>query len=368
MSSSSEIIYALRLINTPGVGPSSYFKLIENYGNEEDAVSALIKAGKNPWSEEQAQAELNACQADDIKIILYDDANYPEQLKKLTDYPPLLYIKGNPEALNCNRSVAIVGSRSASVNGCKIASRIAQELAKKNVCIISGMARGIDTAAHLGAMTSPDGQGSTIAVLGTGIDVIYPPENQQLYENIAINGCILSEFPLSTQGNAINFPRRNRLIAGLSQAVLVVEAGLKSGSLITAEHAMKQGKLLFAVPGTPDVSKSSGSNLLIKKGAKLADCAEDILPYLKASSTNACPKIIKPRQKVLVFANNDVNYSSNEQADSSLVDLLTVDGVDIDELIRLTGKPAATLFAEISELEINGIIRRLNGNRIALIK
>jgi len=368
VAESSEIISALQLINTPGIGPSSYFKLIEEYGSEEVAVSALLKSGKHPWSVEQAQTELSTCQANNIKIILHTDTDYPQQLKSLSDYPPLLYLKGNLETLKFNRSIAIVGSRSASVNGCKIASHIAQELAQQNVCIISGMARGIDTAAHCGALSTSGNQGSTIAILGTGIDVIYPPENKQLYENIAVNGCILSEFPLSTQGNTINFPRRNRLIAGLSQAVLVVEAGLKSGSLITADFAMKQGKPLFAVPGTPDVSKSSGSNLLIKKGAHLADCAQDIFPFLKAIFPGDFPKKVKPQQKVLVFANNDVNYSSNDKTDSSLVDLLTVDGVDIDELIRLTGKSAAALSAEISELEISGIIRRLSGNRIALIK
>ena len=226
------------------------------------------------------------------------------------------------------------------------------------------MARGIDGAAHSGALMA--NLGSTVAVLGTGVDVIYPFENKDIYERIAQRGCIISEFPLGTQGNTLNFPRRNRIIAGLSQAVLVVEAGMKSGSLITADLAIKQGKTLFAVPGTPDVSRSSGTNYLIKKGAYLAEGAKDIIPYLKEDHN--LPQKLRPQQKVLVFANNDVKFSENVSVKSSLVDFLSVDGVDIDELVRLSGMSASALAAEILELELNGVVRRLSGNKIALAK
>lgn len=367
MATSDEIINLLRLLNTVGIGSVTCHRLIAEYGSAEAAVAALLHLGKPVQPLEQAQAEYDSCLAADIAIILADDDTYPQQLKTLNDYPPLLYAKGNISTLSFSRSVAIVGSRSASINGCKIAATIAHDLATQDVCIISGMARGIDSAAHLGALSSTK-QFPTVAVLGTGIDVVYPPENTELYNQIAQNGCLISEYPLTTQGNSINFPRRNRLIAALSQAVLVVEAGLKSGSLITADYAMKLNKPLFAVPGTPDFSKASGSNHLIKKGAWLADCAQDILSHLTPAKPQVVPKFTQPRQKVLVFANNDVNFSTNQTTNSSLIDLLTIDGVDIDELVRLTGKPAAAIFAEISELEISGIVQRLSGNRVALIK
>ena len=364
MVETDKIISALRLINTPKIGAVAYFKILNKYGNEDDAISALEKIGRTPWSIERAQLELENCYSAGIDIIPYSDEQYPVILKNISDPPPLLYVKGNIKALHFSRSIAIVGSRSASINGRHLAEEIAHDLANKDVCIVSGMARGIDASAHHGALTSDIG--STVAVLGTGVDVIYPPENRELYNQIAEKGCIISEFPLKTLGSPTNFPRRNRIIAGLSQAVLVVEAGLNSGSLITAQHAMKQAKPIFAMPGTPDFSHSSGSNMLIKKGAYLVENAMDIWPHLQKSKI--LPPNITPKQKVLVFPNNDVKFSKNENIDSSLVDFLTVDGVDIDELIRLTGKTAAELFALISELELGGVVRRVSGNRIALIK
>lgn len=364
MVETNEIISALRLINTPKIGAVAYFKMLNKYGNEDDAISALEATGSTPWSIERAQLELENCHNSGIDIILYKDERYPAMLKNISDMPPILYVKGNIQTLHFARSIAVVGSRSASINGCRIAEEIAHDLANKDVCIASGMARGIDTAAHIGALSA--GMGSTVAVLGTGIDQIYPPENRELYNQIAEKGCIISEFPLGTLVSPSNFPRRNRIIAGLSQAVLVVEAGLNSGSLITAQYAMKQSKPIFAIPGTPDFSHSSGSNMLIKKGAYLVENAIDIWPYLQKNKV--LPPNITPKQKVLVFPNNDVKFSKNENTDSALVKFLTVDGVDIDELVRLTGKTAAELSALISELELSGTVRRISGNRIALAK
>lgn len=366
MAEQNEIINALRLINTSGVGAVAYHRLVEQHGSEQAALSALCAIGRQIWSIERAQQELKNCADNGINIILYTDTEYPEILKNIDDFPPILYVKGNIQNLCYERSIAIVGARAASPNGCHIAERIAEDLAENNVCIISGMARGIDSAAHYGALSASNGK--TIAVLGTGVDVVYPPENQNLYEHIAQNGCVISEFPLGTIGNASNFPRRNRIIAGLSQGVLVVEAGLKSGSLITANYAIKQGKLLFAIPGTPDISRSSGSNHLIKQGATLVDCANDVLSALTKGKKQSFSKITHPQQKVLVFANNDVKFSKNENINSPLAEFLTVDGVDIDELIRLTGKNAAELSAEILNLELEGVVRRISGNRVALIK
>ncbi|MBR4105996.1 MAG: DNA-processing protein DprA [Alphaproteobacteria bacterium] len=369
MAASTDIINALRLISTSGIGAVGYYRLVAEHGSEQAALDALAAIGQTFWSIERAKQEMELCAAKDIKILLYTDHEYPSLLKNINDYPPILYVKGNPQALNLSRNIAIVGSRAASSNGCRIAARIAEELAEQQIGIISGMARGIDSAAHCGALTAKDGL--TVAVLGTGVDVVYPSENQNLYEQIAEHGCVISEFPLGTSGIAANFPRRNRIIAGLSQGVLVVEAGLKSGSLITADYAIRQGKMLFAVPGTPDVTRSSGSNFLIKKGAVLADCAADILSALKRHPASSFMQNSQAQQKVLVFANNDVKFSKNEKKnniDSPLAEFLTVDGVEIDELIRLTGQNPSAVAAQILELELGGIIRRTSGNKIALIK
>ena len=371
MADDRQLIAGLQLYNTPGIGAAKYVKLVELYGSEEEALNALSQIDKaSEWSVERAIQELEQCRQKGIVLLHYQDDDYPQALRALNDFPPLLYAKGNLDALNQPKNVAIVGARSASVYGCKMAMQIAGDLAEKGVCVISGMARGIDGAAHQGAMFASSGQGLTIAVLGTGVDVIYPSSNVDIYNKIAVNGCIISEFPLGTEGVSANFPRRNRLISALSQAVLVVEAGLKSGSLITAKFAIKQGKALVAVPGIPANSNSAGTNHLIKKGAILAEGANDILPYLQKVSTSVPKEYSKPKQKVLVFENNDVKFSTIDEKDSnqSLISFLTVDGILIDDLIRATGKDAATLANEILDLELNGQVRRLSGGKIALIK
>lgn len=371
MADKQQLIAGLRLYNTNGVGAASYIKLVEQHGSEEKALDALNHINKvSNWSVDRATQELEQCQRKGIVLLHYSDEEYPQALKSLNDFPPLLYAKGNLQALNQQMNAAIVGARSASLYGCKMASKIAYDLAEKGVCIISGMARGIDGAAHQGALLAQGEKGVSVAVLGTGVDVIYPIENSEIYNQIQENGCIISEFALGSEGLATNFPRRNRIISALSQAVLVVEAGMKSGSLITADYAMKQGKFLFAVPGTPSSANASGSNYLIKKGAMLAESAQDILPYILKAQQMPKQEYTKPRQKVLVFENNDVKFSSDDekQKTGSLTDYLTVDGVLVDELIRLTGKDSTTIAAEILELELNGTAQRLSGGRVALIK
>lgn len=367
MASRTETIAALRLINTPKIGAKTFYQLVDEYGSASAAVDILIRQGKyQPWSQDKACDEIAAAENQDIVILLSDDDNYPAMLKASNNPPPVLYVKGNLAALNYGKSLAIVGSRAASINGRKTAARIAKELTEQDVCIISGMARGIDTSAHKGAMYACNETGSTIAVLGTGLDVIYPAENKQLYEQITINGCVISEMPLGTQATVNQFPRRNRIVAAMSEAVLVVEAGIKSGSLITARFAQEQQKLLFAVPGTPGESRAQGSNHLIKEGAMLVEDANDILPFLKGNKTPVKKQKTIPKQKVLVFENNDANFSKQKNKASNLVDFLTVDGIYIDELIRLSGKDAASIAMEILELELSGIAERRPGNKIAL--
>ena len=369
MAATNAVIAALRLINTFGIGAGKFYRLAEECGSAAAAVEYIEKHGKyQPWSVDQAQQEIENAAAKNIRILLYTDDDYPAMLKSLPSAPPVLYVKGQTDALDYAKSLAIVGGRNASIIGRKTAARFAFDLTNQDVRIISGMARGIDASAAKGAMYANGETGATIAVLGTGADVPYPVENAELYEQIIINGCVVSELPLGTQANPRHFPQRNRIIAGLSEGVLVIEAGLKSGSLITAQLAQKQNKKLFAVPGTPGESRTQGSNLLIKKGAVLAEKAADILPFLKGNKICPPPKKQKTAQKILVFENNDATFSNRKDEPENLVDLLTTGGVDIDELIRLTGKTASEIAMEILELEMQGIVERRSGNKVARVK
>ena len=368
MANKEDIIATLRLINTPKIGAKSFFDLLGDAGSIRKALDNVLANPKlEPWTKERAEAEFDNAAKQGIKILLYSDEEYPQALKNSNVCPPLLYAKGKIDILNTNNCVAIVGSRSASINGRKIASQIAYHLAENGVCIISGMARGIDASAHKGAMYSQQQNGPTIAVLGTGVDVVYPLENQSVYDEIEQNGCIISEVPLGTKAVAANFPRRNRIVAAMANAIVVVEAGINSGSLITAKFGAEMHKMLFAVPGTPGESRTSGSNMLIKNGAILAETADDILPFLKGNKIISTEQKEILKQKVLVFENNDVNYSEQKKEPKGLVKFLTFDGTDIDELIRTTGKTPAEIAMEILELELEGVIERRAGNKIALI-
>lgn len=368
MANQKEIISALRLINTKGIGTVRFYQLINEFSSVQNAVAFLEKNSKQkPWSIENAQKELNKANSLGITIILYCDEYYPFALRNDPNAPPVLYVKGDVKTLTSfEKSIAIVGGRAASVVGRKTAAKIAMELTDEGVCVISGMARGIDTAAHKGAMYGLNQTGKTIAVLGTGIDVVYPPENKDVYEQIAKQGCIISEFLIGTKANTSNFPRRNRIVAALSEGILVVEASNNSGSLITAQYGIDMKKTIFAVPGTPGESRTQGSNSLIKNGAILVESASDILPFLKGNKKVEQPKLEQYVQKNLVFENNDDNYIEQKKAPETLTDYLTVDGVHIDELIRLTGKSASEIAMDILELELSGIAERRAGNKIAL--
>ena len=367
MADIEDIIAVLQLIHTQGIGVKSFYRLVAEHGSAQRAVRALEKQSKfKPWPRYFAEEEVRKAQGLDIDIVLYKDDDYPGSLKEIDTPPPLLYLKGRREALHYQKALAIVGSRAASVNGRKFAARLARDLTEAGVCIVSGMARGIDTSAHKGAMYANDQTGTTIAVLGTGVDVVYPPQNKEVYEQITKQGCLISELPLGTQALSSQFPQRNRIVAGLSHGVLVVEAGLKSGSLITAQFGFSSGKPVFAVPGTPGESRTQGSNCLIKQGAVLVEKVDDILPFLKGNKSLPKKQIATAEQKILVFENNDDNYSEEEKEPTELRDFLTADGVDIDELVRLTGKAAPVVAAEILELELSGVAERRAGNKVAL--
>ena len=367
-----KLIDWIQLINTDGIGPVRFYKLLEQYGTAAEGLKALA-AKQALFSRKSAEYELEKAARLQVKIIAKGDENYPENFNQLNDAPPVIYIRGRTDILNYPAMVSIVGARNASVNGRKIASKIAYDLTESEIIVVSGMARGIDAAAHKGALFAKKEHGTTIAVLGTGVDVAYPKENQGLYEQICAQGAIISEFALGTQPQAANFPRRNRLVSALSAGTLVVEASLNSGSLITARMALEQGKDIFAVPGSPLEGRSAGCNQLIRDGAYLTESAEDILNTLAFTQNRQ----IKAFAEVDLFANpldkeqkSDNIPLQTEKADAvsdlPLTDLIPATGIEIDELIRLAGQDTARTMMQITELELEGIVERSGGSTLFL--
>lgn len=373
MADKKEIIDWIQLINTENIGPITFYKLLEKFGSAENALLNLPNKYK-VFPRSSAQKELEHALSKNVHIILYKDSNYPINLKELEDAPPLIYVLGNLSILQNPLSLSIVGARNASTNGRKIASRIAFELTNNEVMIISGMARGIDSAAHKGSMYANNQNGCTIAVLGTGVDVVYPKENQELYEQIKVQGAIISEFPMGTEPQANNFPRRNRIVSALSLGTLVVEATINSGSLITARLALEQGKDIFAIPGSPNDARALGPNKLIKDGAILVDSADDILNIMNINNHHQIKQIQKVNKPDLFNCSIDkpertvIQDEIKLEKKGNLTDYLDHDGVYVDELIRMTNMNASEILLELLELEMSGIIERQAGNKVALIK
>lgn len=361
----------LQLINTDGVGPITFYKLTEKFGSAAEALRNLgDKYQKFP--RQKAVEEFENARKKGIYLICRDDEYYPPNLKNIDDCPPLLYVLGNPEILKFPLSVSIVGARNASVAGRKTASKIAYDLTNSDIVVVSGMARGIDAAAHKGAMYAKNQLGPTIAVLGTGVDTVYPAENRELYEQIARQGVLISELPLGTKAQVSNFPRRNRIVSAISCATLVVEATMHSGSLITAKTALEQGREIFAVPGSPLDDRSSGPNHLIKEGAYLTESAEDIINVLSGSKHQS----VKTYKNELLFDivldnkenNDDIPKNTKPMNQDRLLDFITPEGVYVDELIRLSGLDGAEVSLNLLEMEMSGKIVRQVGNKVALAK
>ncbi len=358
----------IALINSDNIGPVTFYKMLAKYGSAGNALDELAKRQK-VMSRQEAAYELENAEKKGIRILAKGDPEYPISLAELNDAPPVLYVKGRTDILNYPAAVAIVGSRSASISGRKIASKIAYDLTESDVLIVSGMARGIDAAAHKGALYAKNQHGTTIAVLGTGVDVPYPSENEVLYEQICQQGVVISEFKLGTVPQSANFPRRNRLVAALSAGTLVVEASLNSGSLITARMALEQGRDVFAVPGSPLDGRSAGANRLIREGAFLTESAADILEMLRFTQnrqikTYSADLFTKPLDKEEKSA--DIPHKKETVRPSDLTEMIPQDGIETDELIRLAGQPAAQIMTRITELELDGIVERINGSLLIL--
>lgn len=371
MKQNQELVDWIQLINCENVGPITFYKLLAMFKDAHTALRELPKFPKYKiFPRSQAERELELAQSQNIHIINRLSPYYPENLKQIEDAPPVLYVAGNLEALQHPVSLSIVGARNASINGRKIASKIAFDLTNADVMIISGMARGIDSAAHKGAMYAKEQCGPTIAVLGTGVDVIYPLENQKLYEQIRKCGAIISEFPLGITAQANNFPRRNRIVSALSMGTLVVEATLHSGSLITARLALEQGKDIFAIPGSPQDARAFGPNKLIKDGASLVENSNDILEQLQLNNKKQITQYVDILEKNADIPKLlDLCEPKIEKATfGSILDYLSREGVYVDEIIRASGWSASEVSFALLELELNGKLERQVGNKVALIK
>ena len=374
MAAENKILDYIQLINSANIGPVTFYKLLRQYGSAEAALAAL-PAGRRTFSRSAAQKEFELARRQNIRLLAFDDPEYPENLRAAEDAPPVIYVRGQINCLRQPLSLSIVGARNASLNGRKLASQISCELTSQGIMIVSGMARGIDTAAHKGAMFALNRTGSTVAVLGTGIDIAYPAENQKLCEQIAGQGAVISEFPLGTEPSAGNFPRRNRIVSALTDGTLVVEASLHSGSLITARLALEQGRDVFAVPGFPTDERSAGPNKLIKDGAFLVENAEDILNVLSADARRKIPRTPRPVQTDLFVKpldkeskTADIPDTASPDRETDILSLLTPAGVYVDELIRVSGLDSAAVSLRLLELEMEGRIERQVGNKGALIK
>lgn len=374
MAAENKILDYIQLINSANIGPVTFYKLLRQYGSAEAALAAL-PAGRRTFSRSAAQKEFELARRQNIRLLAFDDPEYPENLRAAEDAPPVIYVRGQINCLRQPLSLSIVGARNASLNGRKLASQISCELTSQGIMIVSGMARGIDTAAHKGAMFALNRTGSTVAVLGTGIDIAYPAENQKLCEQIAGQGAVISEFPLGTEPSAGNFPRRNRIVSALTDGTLVVEASLHSGSLITARLALEQGRDVFAVPGFPTDERSAGPNKLIKDGAFLVENAEDILNVLSADTRRKIPQTPRPVQTDLFVKpldkeskTADIPDTASPDRETDILSLLTPAGVYVDELIRVSGLDSAAVSLRLLELEMEGRIERQVGNKVALIK
>ena len=360
------LISYIRLINTSGIGPIGFKKLISKFGDVDVALKELARK-KEIYPLAQAEEELMTAEIKHVKLITIEDKEYPYNLKQIEDCPPILYALGNINLLKNDNAVAMVGSRNASISACHLAEKLAADLSSKDIVVVSGLARGIDAAAHSGALSA---NGNTVAVLGTGIDVVYPKENQKLYEAVAKNGLILSEFPFHTKAQASHFPRRNRIVSGLSKGTLVIEASLRSGSLITAHQALDQGRDVYAVPGAPYDDRCAGCNKLLREGALLVESAEDIINNFTFTPVKFTVRQSKNLETADLFEysldNQENNSDISEQDNYSvLLSLLSEKGESIDAVIRYMKLPAEQVLTMIVELELDNKIIRLPGNKIA---
>lgn len=361
----------LRLFRTENVGPITFYKLVDRFGSAREALEALPELAarggrKKPLKAiamADAEREYEALHRFGGDILTAACDGYPALLRGCDDAPPVLSYIGNPALLE-RSAVAMVGARNASLNGRKLASKFARDLGAKGQIIASGLARGIDTAAHEGALST-----GTIAVVAGGIDVIYPRENTALFEAIREQGLVLAESPFGTSPQARHFPKRNRIVCGISRAVIVIEATMRSGSLITARLAGEQGRELMAVPGSPADPRAQGPNHLIREGATLVRDDKDVMELLMSFSGHELrePIHIPPSFEEPYNYASPANEDIPQNAQKLVLDQLSFTPVAVDELIRACHMSIPVMQTILLELEIAGRVKRSPGNRISLL-
>jgi len=351
----------LRLIRSDNVGPVTYFQLIARFGSAERALAAIPDlaargGGRPPRLATKAQVEREAERVAELgaEYLFLGTPAYPPLLAELETAPPALIVKGHRHLLD-RQAVAMVGARNASAAACRFARQLAQGLGEAGAVVVSGLARGIDSAAHDGALAS-----GTIAVVAGGIDVVYPPENEARQHAIADQGLLVAEQPPGTEPRARHFPYRNRIIAGLAHGTVVVEAAPRSGSLITARYAVEFGREVMAVPGSPLDPRAQGCNQLIREGATLVQNAADVMEALRPLHLGP---LGQPRD---TFGTPPVPPDAEEADRRLILDLLGPVAVPVDEIVRQSRLPPATVQTVLLELELAGRLERHAGGRVSL--
>jgi DNA processing protein len=352
------------LKSVPGIGNLLFRRLIDRFGTP----GRVLKASRNLLKQVQGitprlataiarhttpddvYREIDAITRSKFQVLTQNDGAYPQLLLHIPDPPPVLYLYGRLQPSACH--IAVVGSRKATAYGRTTTRRLCEQLVGNGMVIISGMARGIDTCSHEGALAAG---GKTVAVLGSGLMHVYPPENRKLFDRIAENGAVLSEFPLNAKPDAAHFPQRNRIISGMSLGTLVVEAARRSGSLITARLAAEQGREVFAIPGSIQAQTARGTHYLIQQGAKLVQSARDIMEELKPQMAPPCEL---HHNKAAIEAPRDPALTENE---ARVIEAMGPYSVHIDELARRLDQTPGCLAATLSMLELKGMIVQETG-------
>ncbi|MDH5723414.1 MAG: DNA-processing protein DprA [Alphaproteobacteria bacterium] len=371
----SERLAWLRLSRTDNIGPITFYKLLEHFGSASEALAALPEMSKRGGRKKpliappagQIEKEYAALQKLGGALITAADKEYPLALGATDDAPPVLSILGDITLLN-KSCIAIVGARNASLNGRKFAQKIAGDLGKRGQIIVSGLARGIDTAAHEGSIEK-----GTIAVVAGGIDVVYPEENMKLYDAIKKKGTIIAESPLGQKPFAASFPRRNRIVSGISKGVIVIEATQRSGSLITARLAGEQGRDVYAMPGSPLDPRAAGPNHLIREGATLIRNADDVIEGLMNFSGGTLREPETDKFRHFSYQNpaaeQDITSEiPRENLQDMILENLSFTPIQLDELVRSCHVSVSDLQSVFLELELAGRVKRLPGGRVILVE
>lgn len=362
----AERLARLRLARSETIGPVTFRELLQHFPNAVEALDALPslaqrggrKSSPRIASRAEAEREIAATEALGARLVVYGERDYPRRLAAVDPPPPVISVLGALHLADRKKIVAIVGSRNASAAGAKIAATLARELGQNGFTVVSGLARGIDAAAHRASIET-----GTIGVLGGGLDIAYPEENRDLQAEIARRGALIAEMPPGTQPNGKLFPRRNRIISGLSLGVVVVEAAMRSGSLITARYALEQGRDVFAVPGSPLDPRARGSNNLIKDGAALVETAEDVI----AALAQTAPHPFTEPDATRFGAAAGRAVEPDAQTRELVISALSPTPTPVDEIVRQIGLAIPVIRMVLLELDLAGRLHRDAGDRVSLL-